>query len=74
MLDRLPTKEEAETIRDILVVSKKRAISDAERERLRTVGLAARQAMEAKLRPQKEPENHLYEAAPPPSDAPEDQG
>jgi hypothetical protein len=37
LLDRLPTKEEAETIRDILVIPKKREISDAERERLRAM-------------------------------------
>jgi hypothetical protein len=57
MLDRLPTKDEAETIRDILVISKKREVSEAERERLRTMG--------AKLRQPSEPENPPCEPTPP---------
>jgi|SRR6516162_3692302 hypothetical protein len=39
-LDRLPTKEEAEIVRNKLGVPKKREISDAERERLRAMGFA----------------------------------
>jgi hypothetical protein len=37
-LDRLPTPEEAEIIRDKLSIAKKREISDAERARLRAMG------------------------------------
>jgi hypothetical protein len=38
LLDRLPTKEEAEDIRDILVIPKKREVSDEERARLAEMG------------------------------------
>jgi hypothetical protein len=58
-LDRLPTREKAETIRDILVIPKKREISDAERERLRAM------ASLLQSRPGKEPENTPWESSPP---------
>jgi hypothetical protein len=38
LLDRLPTSEEAEVIRDKLGIRKRREISDAERERLAQTG------------------------------------
>jgi hypothetical protein len=62
--DRLPTKEEAEVIRDILVIPKKREMgepSDAQ--------LAARAAFAARSRPNKGPENTTNEG---PSPAKED--
>jgi hypothetical protein len=68
VLDRLPTKEEAATIRDILVIPKKREISDAERERLRAM------ASTLKSRHHKEAENTPWEGMPPASDDPPGQG
>jgi hypothetical protein len=69
LLDRLPTTEEAEVIRDILVIAKKREVSAAELERLRTMGAAS-----LKSRHRKEPENTPWESLPPANDCSDDEG
>jgi hypothetical protein len=63
LLDRLPTKDEAETVRDILVIPKKREVGEPSEAQL-----AARAAFAARSRSNKEPENTTNDSPPPASD------
>jgi hypothetical protein len=63
VLDRLPTPDEAATIREILVIAKKREMGEPSEAQL-----AARAAFAARSRTTKEPENTNSEDKPPARD------